>query len=359
MGLIDGVNVLVGETPEQLAEAICTAYLNADKWNALSNEGHRFALDNYSVSVIRDRVSNILWATTEGWQQMHSAVELDGWDAFQKHSERLKKEYDRRVLLEQSLLPTDDSESFTTPGFCCVCGQATNFLTSFMYSTGPTPDGRPMPNWREHMQCQHCGLVNRMRATINALHTYARPKTDSRIYITERLTQTYSWLVRRYAKLQGSEYFGPDHKPGSIVDGIRHEDVMNLGFEANSFDFVLSFDVLEHVPFPEKAFTEIYRILDENGLFLFSVPFSSNSQSDVIRASLRNDGSIEHHLPAEYHGNPVDPEGGALCFRYFGWGMLEQIKKIGFKNVRCLAYWSEQQGYLGKEQYLFFARKGA
>jgi len=134
---------------------------------------------------------------------------------------------------------------------------------------------------------------------------------------------------------------------------------MNLGFEANSFDFVLSFDVLEHVPFPEKAFTEIYRILDENGLFLFSVPFSSNSQSDVIRASLRNDGSIEHHLPAEYHGNPVDPEGGALCFRYFGWGMLEQIKKIGFKHVRCLAYWSEQKGYIGKEQYLFFARKGA
>jgi glycosyltransferase involved in cell wall biosynthesis/SAM-dependent methyltransferase len=357
MGLIDGVNVLVGETPEQLAEAICTAYLDAAKWNALSNEGHRFALDNYSVSVIRDRVSNILWATTEGWQQMHSSVELDGWDAFQKHSERLKKEYDRRVLLEQSLLPTDDSESFTTPGFCCVCGQATNFLTSFMYSTGPTPDGRPMPNWREHMQCEDCGLVNRMRAAINALHTYALPKTDSRIYITERLTQTYSWLEKRYAKLQGSEYFGPDHKPGSIVDGIRHEDVMNLGFEDNSFDFVLSFDVLEHVPFPEKAFTEIYRVLDENGLFLFSVPFSSNSQSDVIRASLRNDGSIEHHLSAEYHGNPVDPEGGALCFRYFGWDILNKLRVIGFSRVRALAYWSEKQGYLGKEQFVFIAEK--
>ena len=153
MGLTNGKNVLIGDTPEQLAEAVCAAYLDVDKWNALSNEGHRFALENYSVPVIRERVSNLLWAVTEGWQPIHSAVEIDGWDAFQKHSARLAKEYDRRVLLEQSLLPTDGSESFTTPGFCCVCGQTTNFLTSFMYSTGPTPDGRPMPNWREHMQC--------------------------------------------------------------------------------------------------------------------------------------------------------------------------------------------------------------
>jgi SAM-dependent methyltransferase len=159
--------------------------------------------------------------------------------------------------------------------------------------------------------------------------------------------------------LQGSEYFGPDHEPGALVDGIRHEDVMNLSFEDNSFDFVLSFDVLEHVPFPDKAFMEIYRVLDEKGVFIFSVPFSSDSKFDVIRASLQNDGSIEHQLPAEYHGNPVDPEGGALCFRYFGWQMLEELRQIGFAKVRALAFWSEIQGYLGKEQFLFLAEKPA
>ena len=357
MGLTNGKNVLIGDTPEQLAEAVCAVYLDVNKWNTLSNEGHRFVLENYSVPVIQERVSNLLSAVTEGWQPIHSAVEIDGWEAFQKHSARLAEEYDRRVLLEQSLLPTDGSESFTTPGFCCVCGQTTKFLTSFMYSTGPTPDGRPMPNWREHMQCPHCGLVNRMRAALNALHTYARPNTESRIYISERLTQTYSWLEKRYATLQGSEYFGPDQKPGSLVDGIRHEDVMNLSFEDNSFDFVLSFDVLEHVPFPDKAFMEIYRVLDEKGVFIFSVPFSSDSKFDVIRALLQNDGSIEHHFPAEYHGNPVDPEGGALCFRYFGWQMLEELRQIGFAKVRALAFWSEIQGYLGKEQFLFLAEK--
>lgn len=357
MGLVNGKNVLVGETHEQLAEAICRAYSNEELWNELSREGHRFALNNYSVSVIRDRVESLLSATTKGWKQVQSAVELEGWDAFQKHSKRLGKEYQQRELVEQSLLPTNDSASFSTPGFCCTCGRTTNFLTSFMYSTGKTPDGREMPNWREHMQCEHCGLVNRMRAAVNVLHTYATPSSDSRIYITERLTATYRWLEERYEHLQGSEYFGLEHAPGAEVNGMRHEDVMNLSFKEGSFDFVLSFDVLEHVPDPDKAFAKIYSVLDQGGVFIFSVPFSADSRTDLIRATLQDDGTIEHHLPPEYHGNPVDPEGGALCFRYFGWDMLERLRGIGFKNVRCIAYWSQEQGYLGKEQYLFLAVK--
>jgi SAM-dependent methyltransferase len=266
-------------------------------------------------------------------------------------------EYERRVLREQALLPTDNAEFFYTNGFCYVCGRETKFLTSFMYSTGPTPDGRVMPNWREHMQCGHCGLVNRMRAALNVLHTLAPPTSESRIYVTEHLTSTYQWLHARYQHLQGSEYFGPDFKPGTMVDGIQHEDVMNQSFADSSFDRVLSFDVLEHVPDPAKAFREIYRVLDNGGVFLFSVPFSADSQTDIVRATLQQDGTIEHHLPAEYHGNPVDPEGGALCFRYFGWELLEQLRTIGFSRVRVLAYWSEQQGYLGKEQYMFLAEK--
>jgi SAM-dependent methyltransferase len=196
-----------------------------------------------------------------------------------------------------------------------------------------------------------------MRAALNVLHTYAPPKSNSHIYITERLTKTYEWLATRYPMLQGSEYFGPSYSPGSTVDGIRHEDVMNLSFDDDSFDRVLSFDVLEHVPDPDSAFSELFRVLKPGGTLIFSVPFSSDSPTDIVRASIEGDGSITHHMPAEYHGNPVDPEGGALCFRYFGWEMLDMLRNIGFSNVRCLAYWSEEQGYLGQEQYLFMAMR--
>ena len=357
MGLAAGLNVLVGESPEAFAEAVCDAYQNAGLWQTLSAEGYRFALENYSVDVIKERVRNLLFAVKNGWRLIHNVVELDGWEAFRKHAAQMEHEYERRVLREQALLPTDRSDGFRTSGFCCVCGTRTRFLTSFMYSTGNTPDGRPMPNWREHMQCEHCGLVNRVRAALNVLHTYALPEKNGRIYITERLTKTYQWLADRYPMLEGSEYFGATHQPGSMVDGIRHEDVMNLSFSEGSFDRVLSFDVLKHVPDPDRAFRELFRVLKPGGALIFSVPFSSDSTVDIVRATLEEDGTITHHMPAEYHGNPVDPEGGALCFHYFGWEMLDKLRSVGFRGVRCLAYWSEEQGYLGREQYIFVATK--
>ena len=357
MGLTPGLNVLIAESSEAFANVMCDVYQNAELWKLISSEGHKFALANYSVGVITERVRNILFAVNNGWHTIHNAVEIDSWEAFKKHSTRMEKEYERRAVHEQTLLPADGSNGFRTAGFCCACGTSTRFLTSFMYSTGNSPDGRPMPNWREHMQCGHCGLVNRMRAALNALHTYAPPEPSDQIYITERLTTTYQWLSERYPKLQGSEYLGTTCKPGSLVDGIRHEDVMNLSFVEDFFDRVLSFDVLEHVPDPDRAFREIFRVLKPGGVFIFSVPFSSESETDIVRASLAEDGSVTHHLTAEYHGNPVDPEGGALCFRYFGWEMLDKLRSVGFKSVRCLAYWSEEQGYLGREQYLFIMKK--
>ncbi|WP_431482875.1 glycosyltransferase [Pseudomonas solani] len=357
MRLTAGLNVLVGGSPEEFANAVCDAYQNAERWEILSTEGYRFAQANYSVGVIEKRVRNLLFAVTNGWRAIHNVVELDCWEAFEKHAAKMGNDYQQRVLREQTLLPTDGSDGFRTSGFCCACGTHTRFLTSFMYSTGNTPDGRPMPNWREHMQCEHCGLVNRMRAALNVLHTYAPPETDSQIYITERLTKTYQWLAERYPGIQGSEYFGPSHQPGSLVDGIRHEDVMNLSFAEGSFDRVLSFDVLEHVPDPDRAFGALFSVLRSGGMLIFSVPFSADSSTDIIRATLEEDGTITHHMPPEYHGNPVDPEGGALCFRYFGWQMLDKLRSVGFSNVRCLAYWSEEQGYLGREQYIFVATK--
>jgi SAM-dependent methyltransferase len=186
-----------------------------------------------------------------------------------------------------------------------------------------------------------------------------RPRPESRIYITEHVTPVYRWLQARYKNLQGSEYFGLEHTPGTLLKGIRHEDLMGLSFADASFDYVLSFDVLEHVPQPASALREIYRVLDKGGAFLFTVPFASNSLVDIVRAKLRTDGSIDHILSPEYHGNPVDPEGGALCFRYFGWELLDELRSIGFNRVRALAYWSEHQGYLGREQYLFSAHKSS
>lgn len=358
MGITDGVEVLVAQSIDELIAAVVKAYSDEGLWSRLSYNGLKFVEENYSVTAIGGQLTQLVRSLNQGWQQMEGAFQLTDWSDWERHNGRIGESgYLERQVFEQSLLPTKSVEGFRSEGYCCVCQKPTKFLTSNMYATGKTPDGRVMPNWREHLQCEHCGLVNRVRAALHCLHTYALPSSDSRLYITEQLTTTYDWLKRQYPQLVGSEYFGSSYRAGDMVGELRNENVMGLSFEDKSFDRILSLDVLEHVPDHLSAFRELYRVLDDNGVMLFSVPFSYDSPKNIVRAMNRPDGSIHHLAEPEYHGNPVDPDAGALCYQYFGWEMLDQLRACGFKHAKALAYWSKMQGYLGKEQYLFLAIK--
>jgi glycosyltransferase involved in cell wall biosynthesis len=356
MGLADNREVLVGATPKEYADKLCRAYADRDLWQRLSRDGVRFARDNYSMSVIRERVRTLFWAARNVWRPLESLVELEDWSAWQRHLARMGDIYQTRLQRELALLPTQEG-AFHTEGFCCVCGVETRFITDYRYASVARSPGRTLPNWREQVTCEQCRFCNRVRAAINVLHTLAVPDQDAKIYITENVTRTYDWLAVRYPNLQGSEYLGPDYAPGAIVDNIRHEDLMNLSFEAGHFNAVISLDVLEHVPDPVRACREVYRVMAPGATFIFSAPFSSDSYKHKVRATLGDDGTVSHMLPPEYHGNPVDPKNGALCYRYFGWEILDDMRAVGFVRVRVLAYWSEYQGYLGREQYLIIACK--
>jgi len=48
-------------------------------------------------------------------------------------------------------------------------------------------------------------------------------------------------------------------------------DMNNLPFDDNSFDFVYSSLAIHYNETPEKTYNEVYRVLNPNGLFLFSV----------------------------------------------------------------------------------------
>lgn len=249
-----------------------------------------------------------------------------------------------------------------TEGWCAVCGTHTRFRTGFMYTCSTRPDGGPMPNWREHMACVECGFSSRIRAAIHAFQGSFSPSPDARIYITEQTTPLYGWLRSRYPGTSGSEYFGDKVPFGSEYQGLRNEDMMATTWADAEFDHVLSFDVLEHVPDALAALRECGRILRPGGTLLWSAPFHFDPQwriceDTIVRAELREDGEIVHLMEPEYHGNPVDPEGGALCYRYFGLDAIELMREAGFEDVRILLYWSPQFGYLGVEQVLCVARK--
>ena len=206
------------------------------------------------------------------------------------------------------------------------------------------------------MCCPITGFNNRMRATFHIFDIEMEAYSNSTIYITEQVTPIYCHFVKNYSNVTGSEYLG-DHIPFGQSDsnGIRNETLCNLQFPTESFDIVVSLDVLEHIPDYRAAFLECCRVLKKGGRLLWSVPFIPDSENNIICAEIK-DGKVHHNMPPQYHGDPLSNK-GILCFTYFGWEMLEEMHSAGFTDVYAVAYHSLAFGYLGGVQFIFIARK--
>ena len=177
-------------------------------------------------------------------------------------------------------------------------------------------------------------------------------------HLLEQVTAFYSWLKSNLEKeCVGSEFIDAALESGTTITHagrpIRHENAESLSFSDESFDLVVSNDVLEHVNNPAAALAETGRVLKSGGEFFFSVPFYANLPEGRCRAALSEDG-IEHFLPEEYHGNPMSSK-GSLVFNDFGWDLLETMRNSGFGQVQIRIYWSADYGYLGDPQYYFHA----
>lgn len=211
-------------------------------------------------------------------------------------------------------------------------------------------------NWRETIVCEKSGLNNRSRAIISLANfaTFISPK--SRIYLTECTTPLWSWFSSRYKNSVGSEYFGLKTPLGETIDGVRNEDLTSLTFDSDYFDCIMCFDVLEHIPNYRQCLIEMHRTLLPDGYALLTFPFRGNDTT-LKRAAINPDGSVAHLAPPEYHGDPINPGGGILCFYHFGHDILEEIKDVGFRDVFVLWYWSAQKGNLGGLQPYIIAQK--
>lgn len=245
---------------------------------------------------------------------------------------------------------------FTVPGWCWVDSVEVPFQVDYQYASAE--NGRPMPNWRERLLCPVCRMNNRQRACVHLATEFLGLQRDSRIYMTEQVTPTYSLMRTRHPRLAGSEFLGPGVEPGSVnAAGIQHEDLTRLSFGDASLDAILTFDVLEHIPDFREALAECRRVLVAGGQMLFSIPFLEDRNETRTRARFAGDGTLVHDLPPVYHGDPVNPEGGVLCFHEYGWDILEHVRAAGFRDAHALVYRGPSYGYLGGWQINFHARK--
>lgn len=247
--------------------------------------------------------------------------------------------------------------SFHLRRFCLCCNETMPMLVDYQYSSA-REDGSRVPNWRERLVCGRCGMNNRQRLVAKLVQQFAAARPQSSIYLMEQVTPIYEW-VRGLpdVEVHGSEYLGHEYKGGDRVAGIRHEDVMDLSYPAASFDLIVSNDVMEHIPDPQKALHECFRVLKPGGAVIATFPFHAGLDVTVVRARLVG-SQVEHLLPPQYHGNPVSAD-GSLVFHDFGWSLIGEMQAAGFRPAVCEMYASDEFGHLGPGLLVFRMDKPA
>jgi SAM-dependent methyltransferase/tetratricopeptide (TPR) repeat protein len=241
--------------------------------------------------------------------------------------------------------------------WCAVCSSPQMMNVNWTYGE-VTGTGSFNPAWTETFICPSCGFNSRMRALYALLIEELQVPPTARIYLAEQVTHGYRIYQSRFPNLVGSEYLGATLAPGQECTRdkvrVRHEDHTNLSFATGSLDCVITQDVFEHIPDFRKALRESRRVLRPGGIMAFSIPFFSWQPETVTCARVLPDGTLEHVLPPEYHGNPLG--NGSLCFHHLGWDILDELRQAGFAEAAAHLYWGPWQGHGGLPLFVFSAR---
>jgi SAM-dependent methyltransferase len=122
----------------------------------------------------------------------------------------------------------------------------------------------------------------------------------------------YREIIGKYC----TEYIGLDHP--ATLHGLREVEVvgdaLGLPFGGESFDSVVSFQVMEHVREPQLFLSEAYRVMKRGGTALLTTPFMWG----------------EHEQPHDY-------------YRYTRYGLRYLVEKAGFEVIAIepgTGYWS-------------------
>lgn len=211
-------------------------------------------------------------------------------------------------------------------GRCNLCGWATVFVCSDASSA------------REDLFCMWCRSFSRKRHVVSLLleetggaasSLAALPGLDKDVYSAAVGDQIWRYL-RRFDRFQGSQLV--DAPLGAPLEtGGTCQDLQALTFPSGSYDVVITEDVLEHVRYPARAFSEISRVLRPGGLHIFTVPLCFDRPTlERVRPV---EGGPDRLLvePAEYHGDPLT--GRILAYRTYGADLVQELEAYGFETA--------------------------
>jgi hypothetical protein len=235
--------------------------------------------------------------------------------------------------------PTDTNE---WPGYCSICEGTVVF--------------RSHGSWhRDQLVCTGCGSIPRQRALMSVLSIVRPDWRGTRIWELAPAGPASEKLSRGSDAYIGSHYW-PDVTPGTMVDGVRCEDLERPTFADASIDIVVSSDVFEHIIDVDLALGQVERVLDDGGMHVWTTPQYRDLESSKSRVR-RSDGRLEHLVSPEYHGDPVNPDGALVTFDW-GRDLPSRVEAVTGMSTTVFRLESRLHGLLGEFLEVFVSYKG-
>jgi SAM-dependent methyltransferase len=230
-------------------------------------------------------------------------------------------------------------------GHCPICEQDTVFEARNAW-------------FRDHLICRSCpgGSIPRERAIMQVMRELAPDWKGRSVHEGSPMSRGASVILARDCVDYTPTQFYPDVPRGAYRDGARCEDLEQQTFDDESFDLVITQDVMEHIFHPDRAYREIWRTLKPGGLYLHTTPIYKDRVTTERRASLAKDGKVVHLAEPEYHGNPVDRKGSLVTFHY-GYDLADLIAEWTPFDVEIRRFHQRSGGIVAEFSEVVICRK--
>jgi SAM-dependent methyltransferase len=226
-------------------------------------------------------------------------------------------------------------------GRCLTCDHRTLFV-----ETGP---------WLVNdYLCARCHSNPRWRGIIHVLNSQFPDWRDLAIHECGAAGAATRKFRREATGYTSSRYLLPLVPRGDVVGGVSCQDIEDLTFASESFDLLITQDVLEHVLRPDRAVAEIARVLRLGGAHVFTVPIYHGRRT-LVRA-VPSDYGIEHLMPPDYHGGPKSPE-RSLVIREWGDDFVDFVSEHSGLSTEVLRLSDRGLGLDGDPLEIFISRK--
>lgn len=212
-------------------------------------------------------------------------------------------------------------------GHCWLCGKKSAFL-------------RGHRSLREGYRCQYCGSSLRYRGQAEMIVDLFGSDGDHSLVdiassVDFRKKKLYEPGVSgpfrsifRDMEHYTTSFYWDDVALGDSRGGVQCQNLESLTFDDNTFDLVITSDIMEHVRKPWQAFQEIFRVLALDGIHVFSIPVQTPMPSQCFERVDTSGGKDTFLVEPHFHGDGAG--GRSLVYIDYGRDIFERLAAIGY-----------------------------